>query len=846
MPAPSFFNPRAGEADPQSKAGQSSTRAALHFGAVYYGIVTEVDAVGLTYTVALENQGIEIPGCRWGGLPMMALFGFQMNLVIPVGTPVAVVYGTKPTMFGGFSPEGFDTLNNANKRTAGFPEVNRMKSKTAGAAAKKDSNDGAPMPSDLLEGEFEIANALGVALQMLTTMTKLKAGDKAKIECLLLNDMVRVFSENFRQFSAFGDFQIYNDGRLNMRWDGTSYAHEAEGRVNPKEPVQPTKNFGAEFSDDPMLATGRWRLSQLVGWLGDFVHLWITDPADTIGKIGELALRSGKASAWVGNDGSVVVQSVADIVLERVVRIPVPVEMKRWDDPAGVTTEDFFKDAGLPTEFLQTWNYRSKPELMFEALFQIRQYSRYLSRFHAMARLRQMEKLKGEWKIPLETEVPVPDYTNKEKDVKEANPNIRYVDAYACIRIMRDGSVLVMATGGEAISMYAGNVTVSSARHLRLEAAGDISLIAGQNIYVKARRSLELTAVVGSLTCKARTALMALCEWGPVWLKSDKQDPKAPGYSPKTKADQPFPDQDPDPQEIKTDNSVIIETPVGRTYLGADRGILLDATGKAAGGDTPDVCGVAIQTQSGGLVVRLGGDLGVTAKKIVGLATKIRAAATSVFLDTTEFQVGAVFAVFKGAIHATLARVRVLYGTSSIFGPPVGAQPEVPDKAMMIPLKPHYNHILPLKDSKKEAPELSSKPEGRADLQKTRKDMSKGIKKNPSGGNPMWTYPEAGKRDWPGDNGNRVYWSVTQAQIQLVEQDAQNKAYEEFPAAKEYLQSGIGTTPELPGPWDKQTLVWYPLTMGDRLDKPSAADQTKAPQTGMGGRQGYVFRFLKK
>ena len=50
---------------------------------------------------------------------------------------------------------------------------------------------------------------------------------------------------------------------------------------------------------------------------------------------------------------------------------------------------------------------------------------------------------------------------------------------------MRDGSILVMDGFNSAISMVRGNIQMSSVRHIELDAAGDIKITAGQNIYIR-------------------------------------------------------------------------------------------------------------------------------------------------------------------------------------------------------------------------------------------------------------------------------------------------------------------------------------------------------------------------
>jgi len=187
--------------------------------------------------------------------------------------------------------------------------------------------------------------------------------------------------------------------------------------------------------------------------------------------------------------------------------------------------------------------------------FQLREYARWLSEFHGFARFHQLPE---DWLVPAQADVKPPSWANKEKDREEANSDLspKYHDCYSTMRILRDGGHLNLDAYGNCYCSGKHGIHISSTRDMVFEAAGDMRLVVGQNLYILARRSIEIVAAVGALVMKARTALRALCEWGSIYLKSD-HDPD----NLKAKTDQPFPDEDPAPEVM--DASVVIDAPAG-------------------------------------------------------------------------------------------------------------------------------------------------------------------------------------------------------------------------------------------------------------------------------------------
>lgn len=362
-------------------------------------------------------------------------------------------------------------------------------------------------PIDLVEGEIDLSNLMNVGITFLRHLASLHAGDLAKVECFLLDDLVRVTSGTWRHHSAFGDERIYADGgRLNVEQHGAAYEHEAYGTLRPEDAKLPEDAQGrpdltqaqqVEGFDDE----GRWRYSQYIGWLGDFINLWVTDPPNVLGQLASDQLRSGKFRCHVSTDGGILVQSVAEVAIEKVVRIPVPMRLRREDDPAGNQSTG---NAGADT-FNKDWKPQGN---IFEVAFQLREYGRWLSNNWSLLRFRQMAR---DFKVPDEYEVPAPRQDMDDgRDLQAPNT----VLAYACIRILRDGAIVWVDAYGNSMHSTANGITLSSARDLTFEAAGSINMMAGRDVNIVAQKNVGISAIQEALRLRAKTGMQFLVEAG--------------------------------------------------------------------------------------------------------------------------------------------------------------------------------------------------------------------------------------------------------------------------------------------------------------------------------------------
>ncbi len=555
--------------------GADKALAELTFGAVYTGTIDEVDPVKQTYTVTVDHlAGPPIPGCQSAVGIFCALLGIRTHLVLTPGTRVKLVYDNPVFILATLPSESPDLASGGDRTLTHSKDTFDVEMP---AGENPGNRVGATPGQDFFPGEFEIGNQLGVAIQFLTSVIKMQAGDRAKVECMLLDNLVRIVCDTFQSQSCFGEYTVVNGGGgPTVIAHGTSKTGDSWGLAD--QAGEKAKVDKRHVEPDAVAETGRNRMSSYFGYLGDFVHMIIADPEKAIGQLAQN--RAGKFDCHVNNDGSLVVRSVADISFERVCVIPVPIQRKGTDAKDGNTVEEIeeaVKRGGLDLDrLLKRWDYGATHDRLHLLPYQLREYARYLAQFHAYARMLAQDK---DFELQSESTAPTPSYNNGEDDVARANPGKNdYYPTYSAIRILRDGSQVHQDGWGNAIMLCKNGITMSSSRHFDIEAAGDFR-VAARNIYFVARRHVEISAAIGGLILKSRTFMRMLCQWGSIHVKSEAPDLSDPNIASlrKTKADQPVPEEDPEPEIL--DQAIVMECAKGAFGLTAARAVHIESTG---------------------------------------------------------------------------------------------------------------------------------------------------------------------------------------------------------------------------------------------------------------------------
>ena len=94
----------------------------------------------------------------------------------------------------------------------------------------------------------------------------------------------------------------------------------------------------------------------------------------------------------------------------------------------------------------------------------------------------------------------------EDREKKEANSGEPYPDkvkeTYATIKIAKDGSILLLDSYENTITMSMTGIDVSSHNNLRLEAAGSVNIVAGRDINLLAKNK-ALSNPTNILACPA-------------------------------------------------------------------------------------------------------------------------------------------------------------------------------------------------------------------------------------------------------------------------------------------------------------------------------------------------------
>jgi hypothetical protein len=715
----------------QNKPAENAS-ASLVYGTSYTAQINARQNDG-SYRVTVDNPKVDLDGVLLA-LPVLGgHLGMQVRCNLTELTKVKLVYGS-PSFIYATLPDIIADPNDLNRSLVWGPpmDVNQDVS----------GNVYSSHAEDLLEGEVEFHNLYGVSLQLLTSLMRMTAGDRAAVECHLINDMVRVVSGQWRHISGLGEDLIFDHGRPTMERGWSMYRHEVLGALAEKEPYAEMNGDEVDrelLEQKRITAVGRHRFREFIGFAGDFIHSFVSDPPATMASLAEGAAASGAGKSWLhrNSDGSVIVQSVADIRFERVCRIPVPVRYAHHEDPSVTTAREYDK---LDAEYLKLPQAISPvdPKDVYQMAYHIRSYSRWLSRYHSFARMLQ---LSGEYEIPSEANSPVPDWTNAEADRKSSNSRVLYYDAYACVSILRDGSIVTQDGYGSTVMMSNGNVQISAARHLDFEAAGDIRMVSGGSILVKARRNIELSATLGGLILHSYAWLKMLCESGTVWLRSNAAANKDVTPTPK-ETGAPTPEVAGWVEGEKDGFGVLVEAVDGAAAYRSQKGMTIAVDGIPA--DDEDKTANITLTTAGDLILRGDRKAALQSGADISLSSQRVAIASQKLLSSSnEVTIGAVAA----APHLVLRNGELWcpnlsatrFSSNSIRGPERGAGSER-----------HFNHIDKLPTPV--TPPAGADADSQELLSEAKIDVARGADlpwESPVSG-PAWAFPPKSEYVWDG------------------------------------------------------------------------------------------------
>ena len=493
-----------------------------------------------------ENNPVRLDNCIFTAGVFSSMFGFKTNFTPARGTSVLLLFtGGQFNYIIGCTGHFLDFPTGLGRSQALFDksdknpikpwdEMDSVAMYRKGPQASSDAEAKQGILSgernwDQTDGELEITNLLGVGANFLQHLAQLKAGDLAVVETSVVDDMVRIISGNFKHHSAFGDYKIYNDGgRLNVKWEGTNADWEAWGK-DEHNAVKVEEGSDNEFVDPGVSKLleqdSKWRFSQFVGFLGDFVTTFITDPI--VWQEGANYIqqeRSGKSKLHLNDDGTILVSSINEITLEKLPRLSVPLQQKpEYHKDGNKPADEFLSN----TDPLKNWSFQASggEENVHYVIYQIREYCKWLTNTKANQQFIRQDK---DWKVPSEAEVPEPDYIGQEdKEKKTANSGINTPDkikeTYATIKIAKDGSILLLDSYENTVTMSKTGLTLASHNNVHIEAPGSINMTAGRDINLLAKKSVDVSAVKGGVSVRGESFIQNYSRGG-ILFESESYD----------------------------------------------------------------------------------------------------------------------------------------------------------------------------------------------------------------------------------------------------------------------------------------------------------------------------------
>lgn len=373
---------------------------------------------------------------------------------------------------------------------------------------------------DTMPGDSVEANDDGVMTGLLQFLTFLKASERAKVECFVMDDLVRLVSGHFQHFSPMGEQHIYNDeGRLTMEMRMAAHQPELFGMEEYK-PVftlkdsQPDKdNFttGSEVpgGDKPEIRDIKERFQLLTGYLGNFIHMIICNPEKELRNRGGKPKHEGLLDQQYTESGSVVTKFAEDVIFSRTDRIPVPVKMKEPWDPDGNSK---LKDL---TAVAPSVPYQHSQQSPWSMSLLIREQMAWITKQN-IARMTNLDK---DWYVPEEADAPLPGNTYdriERADSDYANS----INRRSYFGFLRDGSFLIRDAWGGEIYMRGGSCILSFPAEVQIRSGKSTIVLAGHDLVQKAAGSIDMSSTNGDVRAKAHGSLQLVAALKGILIQS--------------------------------------------------------------------------------------------------------------------------------------------------------------------------------------------------------------------------------------------------------------------------------------------------------------------------------------
>lgn len=406
-------------------------------------------------------------------------------------------------------------------------------------------NAGSGAGPDVFPGDYVIGNELQAAIGMLKFLSVIKGSPQACIEAYVWDDLLRIISRNYQHRSAGAEHEMMCDsGEVDdiiertcqlaegMGEDPDSASAEDAIKVAAAAAAGGAKVAGAAGGGgaDKKNGVGRWRQRKFFGPLANMFQEFISKPSKGAGKLSDNPdPDTGYRQNVVEMGGYELTRTVTGMRFHKCLQVAVPKRKHYPDDMNGAS--------GSPDrQPLEPFTFSTGPGPSGHVA-QIRDQAAYI--YNRLFPQRFLEKNK-DWDVPDEAECPTIGTDGPPPGIGgfyrefptmipvEASINDGRLTAPgdAIIDLNDDGSIFLKDIWGSELRMSGGHIVISASKDIMMFAGGSLVSMAGDDVIVKAKKSMDLTTSEGQFRIYSTEDLFVHSKNGGMLFSQD-----GPGYA---------------------------------------------------------------------------------------------------------------------------------------------------------------------------------------------------------------------------------------------------------------------------------------------------------------------------
>lgn len=521
-------------------SGATAAQSTTNRPSICRGHVLDAIAYTHSYRVALDNQGGVWPCITTTNSSVLA-FGSKEVTTLAPGNCVwvirhpsltyGVIFAVEPPFATSASLCRSDQIHQSSH--CGIQVDAAHYKLFEGAGGIIDASAGRPMDS-LPIGETGWQAETGLRIWQDSFMSQLGVDEACGVFAFYLDQLLRIAGINLQEFSAQHVRQLLDDVGESFAVEGYAvFPWEQYGAFKPGLEVLRTLSPGESQTSKPYYSskepqtddqTPYHRLRYFRGYLGQGGKRLLTIPPDSsqLNKLSSTGAEQGVFEEHLALPGDYSIRSARGIVITKRPAIPSPRQTKLPEDPTGDTASDY-KASGqfgsgathqIAGQFTRSGDAPAAPQTAASALdlmaFMFEWDGSHPFHYHAkdwtMQTEPETEVASNQQSIPfdrLQTQFYLDPPTPVQMRVDHRYGLVDYYPNTSFLGLWNDGGATLADGFGSSVALNGGHATIDAPGDIWLKAGRNVNIWAGQDIILRARNSIDVSATEKDIRVKA-------------------------------------------------------------------------------------------------------------------------------------------------------------------------------------------------------------------------------------------------------------------------------------------------------------------------------------------------------